>query len=93
MPLGCHVSTITVMAVAIAVLSTILVLGVVAGCTVCVRRWNREDSGWWKIWRYRVVLRDVKPRGRGRQRRRQNGNEGVLEEREDDRRPLLGGAE
>jgi len=70
------------MAVVVAVLSTMLVLGVIGGFVVCVRRWNSEERtrGWWKLWRWRVGLRDIKPRrGRGRSRVRTNG----------ERRPLL----
>ncbi|KUJ22763.1 uncharacterized protein LY89DRAFT_310089 [Mollisia scopiformis] len=91
-PLGCHVSTITVMAVVVAVLSTMLVLGAVGGVVVCVRKWNadEESRGWWKVWRWRVELRDVEPR-RGRSRVRTNGGVVQGEEEEGERRPLLDG--
>lgn len=80
-------STITLMAVVIAVLSTMLVLGIVMAFVICVRRWNRESRGWWKVWRWRIELRDVKPRGR---RKDTSRNGGLLVE-EGERRPLLDG--
>jgi hypothetical protein len=55
-PLGCHVSTITLLTCFITVLSTFVVIGLVAvgvKASRCIEpRWRRRSSGWWKIWRH-----------------------------------------
>lgn len=78
------------MAVVTAVLLTMFVLGIVTAFGICIRRWNREEGsrGWWKVWRWRIELRDINPRGRSR-RREVNGNGGMVVE-ENERSPLLG---
>lgn len=54
--LGCHVSTITLLTCVITVLSTFVVIGLVAAGIKAVRwmtpRWKARRDGWWKVWRY-----------------------------------------
>jgi len=55
-PLGCHVSTITLLTSAVSVLSTFLVIGVVAIAIKMARQihvaWKARSDGWWKVWKF-----------------------------------------
>ncbi len=55
-PLGCHVSTITLLTCIISVLSTFVVIGLAAVVIKAsgwfVPRWKARPSGWWKLWKY-----------------------------------------
>ena len=72
--LGCHVSTITLLTCIITVLSTFVVIGLVAASVKVGRHlqarfknrskdwwkvWRRYRRGWWREWRLRLI--DVKP--------------------------------
>lgn len=89
-PLGCYVSTITFLSVIVTVISTLLIVGILVAIGFGIRRfvlWNREEinRGWWKVWRWRVELRDLGSKRGGR-----GANGAVLE---NERAPLLGGGE
>lgn len=48
-------------------ISTLLVVGILTAIGFGIRRfvlWNRreENKGWWKVWRWRIGLRDIKRR-------------------------------
>jgi len=55
-PLGCHVSTITFLTCIISVLSTFVVIVLVAMIVKTIpamkMRWKTRSEGWWRFWRY-----------------------------------------
>jgi len=74
-PLGCHVSTITIMTCVVSVVSTFVFVGLVAACFRLAKwarpKWKARTSDWWKVWLYykrgwwktwRLELRDKAPR-------------------------------
>ena len=74
-PLGCHVSTITLLTCIVSVCSTFVVIGLVAAGVKIARaiqvRWKSRSDGWWKVWKYykrdwwrglRLTLVDIRDR-------------------------------
>lgn len=55
-PLGCHVSTITLLTCIISVLSTFVVIGLVAIAVKAIRaaqaQWKTRSEDWWRVWRH-----------------------------------------
>ena len=53
--LGCHVSTITLLACIVSILSTFVLIGLVAmgikAITGMQALWKSKPDGWWKAWR------------------------------------------
>jgi len=54
--LGCHVSTITLLTCVVSVVSTFLVIGLVALAFRVGKwvgeKWKGKEEGWWKFWRW-----------------------------------------
>jgi len=77
--LGCHVSTITLLACVVSVVSTFAVIGLaVEGLRMgrwMRRRWKGRGEGWWRVWRWDVWrfwrwgARSVDKRGRDEEER------------------------
>jgi len=55
-PLGCHVSTITLLTCIISVVSTFLVIGsavlAVRAMRWIITRWKARSPDWWRVWRH-----------------------------------------
>jgi len=55
-PLGCHVSTITLLTCIISVLSTFVVIGLIAivfkASQAIQRQWKTRSEDWWRVWKH-----------------------------------------
>ena len=83
-PFSCRCSTMTLMSVVVAVLSTLMaitliqILVVLLRCSV--RRWKKRQVGWWRVHEWRPSMPTL------RQRQQAEENE---EQRDEERQPLL----
>lgn len=88
-PFSCRCSTMTLMSVVVAVLSTLAGFLLIFVLTLLGKwmrkKWKAREDGWWRFWQWRPSL-PLTPKWR-----RQRVEQGELN-REAERRPLLNGA-
>jgi hypothetical protein len=83
-PFSCRCSTMTLMSVVVAVLSTLLGVILIRALGMLIRwgmrRWRKREPGWWRVHEWRPNLPSL---------RRKRVESSVAEQSDEERRPLL----